>query len=131
MENTFKEFLINDRALATVFNSKVVIPGNELIAEHNLHGNRLASLEGVKTATITASWTGSVPPYTQTVLVTGVTANDEPVISPVYSATLATARLQKESWNMISDIKTGTGIITITCFDDKPVTAIPIQLKGV
>ncbi len=92
---------------------------------------RLDKQEQVLFATIpTTGWT-SVEPYTQTILVTGVTADDEPVISPVYSATYATKLLEKEAWNTISEIKTGVGSIIVSCFEEKPSTAIQIQLKGV
>lgn len=91
---------------------------------------RLDRIEGLKTATITTTWAGSVAPYTQTITIAGVLASEEPVISPVYSTTLATALLQKEAWNQIGKINTGAGVITVTCFEDKPVTAIPIQIKG-
>ena len=86
---------------------------------------------GVKNATITTTWTGSSAPYTQTVTVSGMLSTQTPVISPVYSATLATALLQKEAWNMVGKIITNNGSITVTCFEDKPITAIPIQIKGV
>lgn len=84
----------------------------------------------IKTATITTTWTGSSAPYTQVIAVTDVTANDNPVISPVFSTTLATAILQKEAWNMVGKIVTGAGNINVTCFEEKPTTAIPIQIKG-
>ena len=89
------------------------------------------SILAVKLATITATWTGSVAPFTQTITVSGVTVNDEPIISPVYSTTNATAILQKSAWNSIGKIITNAGSITCTCFEAKPVTAIPIQMKGV
>lgn len=92
---------------------------------------RMDKQERLLTGTISTTWTGSAAPYTQTINIVGVTANDKPVITPVYSATLATAVLEKESWNMVSKIETGAGTITATCFSDKPTTAINIQLKGV
>lgn len=82
-------------------------------------------------ATITTTWTGSSAPFTQNVTVSGITANDVPFISPVYSTDNATAILQKEAWNMISKAITSTNVITFTCFEEKPVTAIPIQIRVV
>ena len=84
----------------------------------------------LKTATITTTWTGSSAPYTQSITITGVTANDEPWIQPVYSTTNATAIAQQTAWNLIGKIVTGANKITVTCFGAKPTTAIPIQLKG-
>ncbi len=80
-------------------------------------------------ATITTTWTGSAAPYTQDVTITGLTAYDMPDIVPVYSATLATAILEKEAWNMISKAETGANKITFTCFEDKPTTAINIKVR--
>ena len=83
------------------------------------------------TATITATWTGSSAPYTQTVAVTGLASTDIIMVSPVYDANNTTAIAQKEAWNFISKIVPGTNSIDITCFEDKPVTAIPIQIRVV
>lgn len=85
----------------------------------------------VKTATITTTWTGASAPYTQVITVAGMTANDRPMISPVYDAALATAIAQKEAWNMVSKITTQAGSMVVTCFEEKPTVAIPIQIKGV
>lgn len=85
--------------------------------------------EDVYSATITTSWTGASAPYTQNVTITGITANDMPSIVPVYSTDNATAITQKEAWNMISKAITGTNVITFTCFEEKPVTAIPIKIR--
>ena len=81
------------------------------------------------TATISTNWTGSSAPYKQTVSISGILATDRPHIAPVYSSTVATALEQKEAWAMVSDADTSAGSITFTCFEDKPDTAIPIQIE--
>lgn len=93
---------------------------------------RLDNKEILNTTTLTtAGWSTSVP-YTQTVTVTGITANRLPdKIIPQYSATTATAILQKEAFSMISYYDTGAGTITFTCLEDKPVTDIPLQIVGI
>lgn len=91
----------------------------------------IAKINSVKTATISTTWTGSVPPYTQTISISGILSTDTPIIGVVYSSTLATAIAQKEAWGLIGDIETNNGSITVKCFGDKPTVAIPIQLKGV
>lgn len=78
---------------------------------------------------ISTTWTGSSAPYTQDVTVTGITADDEPHIMPNYSTTNATAIAQKEAWAMVCDGTAGANKITFTCFEDKPTTAIPIQIE--
>lgn len=95
----------------------------------------LANLGGASTktytATISTSWTGSSAPYTQTVTVTGMTSSDTPIVDVVLSSTTSTAKNQLEAWGCVSKIETATDSITVTCLEDKPTTAIPIQLKVV
>lgn len=83
------------------------------------------------TATIGTNWSESSPPYTQNVSVTGISSEDVPIVDVVLSATPETAQNQLEFWTCISKIESGTDKITVTCFEDKPSTAIPIQLKVV
>ena len=81
------------------------------------------------TATITTNDWSSAAPYTQTIGISGILATDMPHISPVYSDTLATALAQKEAWSLVCKAVTANGSITFTCFEEKPVTAIPIQVE--
>lgn len=85
----------------------------------------------IYTATITTTWTGASAPYTQAVTVTGILATDVPEIIPVYSATNATAVLEKTAWASISKADTSANTITFTCFEDKPTQAINIKIKVV
>lgn len=80
------------------------------------------------TATITATWSGSGP-YTQSVAVSGILVSDMPHITPVYSSDNATALAQKEAWACVSNAVTAANSITFTCFEDKPTTAISIQIE--
>ena len=95
----------------------------------------LSNLGGASTetysATLTTTWAGSSAPYTQTVTVTGITNTDTPIVDVVLSSTTSTALNQLEAWGCVSKIETGTDNITVTCLEDKPTTAIPIQLKVV
>ena len=75
-----------------------------------------------KTATITIT-------YTQSVNVSGILSTDTPHIMPVYSTDNATAISQKEAWSCVSKAVAGKNTITFTCFEDKPTTAIPIQIE--
>lgn len=81
------------------------------------------------TATLSTTWSGSAAPYTQTVTVSGILASDTPHVAPVYSATLATALAQKEAWAKVSNAESAAGGIKFTCFEEKPTTAIPIQIE--
>ena len=80
------------------------------------------------TGTLDTTWTGSGP-YTQTVAVSGILATDMPHITPVYDAANATAIAQKEAWNCVSKAEAAAGGIKFTCFEDKPETAVPIQIE--
>lgn len=80
------------------------------------------------TATLGTAWTGSGP-YTQTVAVSGILAADMPHIMPVYSTDNATAIAQKEAWNCVSKAEAAAGGIKFTCFEDKPLAGIPIQIE--
>ena len=82
-----------------------------------------------KTATITTTWSGSAAPYTQVISVAGISESDTPHITPVYSTTNATAIAQKEAWACVSKAVTAADKLTFTCFEDKPTTAIPIQIE--
>lgn len=82
------------------------------------------------TATLSTTWSGSGP-YTQTVAVSGILAADTPMVDMVASTANATAILQAEAWACVGKITTAANAITATCFEEKPTTAIPIQLKVV
>lgn len=82
------------------------------------------------TATLSATWTGDSAPYTQTVTVTGIKADDCPHIIPIYSSTVATAITEKEAWGMVSKAEvTAANAITFTCFEDKPTVPINLQIE--
>lgn len=81
------------------------------------------------TATLTTTWSGTSAPYTQSISISGILATDNPHIMPVYSATNATAILEKEAWNCISKAVTSAGKITFTCFEEKPTQAISINIE--
>lgn len=81
------------------------------------------------TATLSTVWNGSSAPYTQTISAAGILASDNPKIGPVYSANHATALEQKEAWSCVGAAETGNGTITFRCFEDKPLSNIPIVIE--
>ena len=95
--------------------------------------NGSSGLSWNTTATITTTWTDSkgTAPYTQTVNISGMRTDMTPIIDVVPSTTAATARLQLAAWAMVGKIVCNAGSITVTCFDAKPTTAIPVQIKVV
>lgn len=52
MDNQFIEFTTSDLALDEIFNTKVVIPGNELIGEHNTHVGNTSNPHSVTKANV-------------------------------------------------------------------------------
>ena len=89
-----------------------------------------AASQAQYTATVSTSWSGSGP-YTQNVMVSGLLATDTPIVDVVLSAAAETAQAQLEAWGLVGRITAQDNQITVTCYEDKPVTAIPIQLKVV
>lgn len=84
------------------------------------------------TATIPTSGWSSSAPYTIDITVTGMINTDSNFpVSPIYSDTADTRKAQAEAWGKISMIKSGTDKITVTCDEELPTTAIPIQIMVV
>lgn len=83
------------------------------------------------TTSVGTSWTGDVSPYTQTVAVAGITANDNPIVDIYSNSTSAKFKLELKAYSLVSKIVTGENSITLTCLDKKPVTAFGLQLKVV
>jgi hypothetical protein len=74
-------------------------------------------------------WSTGSAPYTNTVVIPGIKADDTPHATPIYSSDKSIAIAQEEAWNMISY---GTAVvdgITFTCLDSCPNLDIPIQIE--
>jgi len=112
-----------DSVSASVVNAKIVDPANTHINDAEIH-----TTVDTYTVSVTATWVGASAPYTQDVTVTGILADDDPIINPVYSATNATAILEKAAWGNVGKVETTLNTITLTCFEEKPVTAFNLQL---
>lgn len=83
----------------------------------------------------TTGWTtttlGSSTIYTKTITVTGITANDTPIVDVVLSDTVDTAKKQLEAYGCISRITTAANSITISCYESAPTAAFTIQLLNI
>lgn len=77
-----------------------------------------------------SGWTGTGP-YVQTVAVEGILETDNPVADVVLSENAADAIAETEAWAAVGRIVTMAGQIAVTCYEDKPVRDITIQLKVV
>ena len=69
--------------------------------------------------------------YVQSVEVAGILATDNPIVDVVLDALKDTALSQLEAWSCVSKIETSDGSITVTCLEEAPTVALPIQLKVV
>ena len=79
-------------------------------------------------AALATAWEGAGP-FTQTVAVKGILASDMPHVTPVYDADNTMAQAQREAWGCVSRGVAAAGGIQFTCFEEKPETAIPIQIE--
>lgn len=83
----------------------------------------------VYTGTLTsAGWNGSTAPFRQVVNITGILAEDIPILDVVPSDTYADAVNQIEAWGAVYKATTGDGIITFYA-SEKPAVALPFQAR--
>ncbi len=75
-----------------------------------------------------AGWTGTAPPYAQTVSVTGMTAAKKGVSVGV-PATLTDAEFNAALYAVLRASAQGTGSITIKAHGEKPTVNIPILVR--
>ena len=117
-----------------IFNGSMILNVAQGGTGANNASEALANLGGASTETYTATigteWSENAP-YTQTVDVTGITSTDNPTVDLALDSDTDIALSQLEAWGCVSKIETATDSITVTCLEDKPTTAIPIQLKVV
>ncbi|MEW4414413.1 hypothetical protein [Clostridium sp. AN503] len=95
--------------------------------------DRVDVVKGIKAIALPASgWSGTAP-YTQTVSVAGVTAEDAPVIGILIAegTTAANVKLQNKAWACVDRAVTGAGTITFYCYNKKPGNDFTVNVKGV
>jgi hypothetical protein len=83
----------------------------------------------VENVVLTTEWVGETAPYTQEISVSNIKSTDHPHISPIYSETLDTAKLQMDAWGLVSKAEAMSGKIKFTCFYDKPTVEITMQIE--
>lgn len=99
----------------------------------NATNKAINQINHVTEAKLTAAGWSSSAPYTQTVEVPGVTADDRPIVS-LYLAdgiTAAEAKLQSKAYGCVDRAITGSGNVTVYCYNKKPAADFQIQIKGV
>ena len=100
------------------------------IKKANERSDRLAAVQAIPLPA--ASWSAAAP-YTQTVAVAGVTAEDSPVIGILIAdgATAADVKAQNKAWSCVDRAVTGDGTITFYCYNKKPEVDFSVLAKGV
>lgn len=83
------------------------------------------------TVNIGTTWTGTAAPYTQTVTVNGITADDNPIVDIYSNSTAAKFKSELKAYSLVGKITTAANSITLICYDKKPATAFGLQLKVV
>ena len=84
----------------------------------------------VYTTTIPSmSWISETAGSSNYADVVGITANDTPIISPIYTGVLSTDKAILESWNKISRIVAEDNMLVFYCFEEIPDVEIPIQVE--
>ena len=76
-----------------------------------------------------AAWNGTAAPYTQTIAVEGIKADDKTDADVLLTDGNETAEL--EAWGYIGRIDTAADSITVTCFEDVPAVDLNLQIKVV
>ncbi len=118
----------------TVDNSETTALTPKALNTHVADGATIGKLGHVYHATLTTTldttWTGTEAPYSKTQTVTGIVANDNPIIDVVMSGNFETDKKQANEWSKIYRITTADNSITLYA-TDKPTVSLPIQLKVV
>lgn len=112
-----------------------VFNGNADIMDQELKkvNDRMEIQASARAVALPASgWSGTAP-YTQSVSVAGVTAEDAPVIGILISegTTAANVKLQNKAWGCVDRAVTGDGTITFYCYNKKPAADFSVLIKGV
>ena len=73
-----------------------------------------------------SNWSDSAP-YTQSVTVNGIVADDNPIVDINMSDTLDSSATL-ESWNLVDRISTTNGNIIAYCYNEKPTIDLSVNL---
>jgi len=76
-----------------------------------------------------ANWTGDAAPYTQTVAVAGILAEDEPHWDVELTRDAAGKLALLEGYGCVSELETETDSVTFTCLEEKPAVDLTIRME--
>lgn len=83
--------------------------------------------------TLTASgWTGDSEPYSQSVAVSGMTADWVPGVPLIVATDIAETNLNmRDALNCVTQITSASGMLTFVCYEEKPEHDMTIRIPGV
>lgn len=82
-----------------------------------------------KEIVLDTTWTGESAPYTKTLEVEGVTAENLIRIYPIWSDVLETRAQERNEYSKISKVDSGEGSVIIICDENKPSIDLKIRLE--
>ncbi|WP_138308039.1 MULTISPECIES: hypothetical protein [unclassified Clostridium] len=99
----------------------------------NLTNKAVNALNHVVSVSLPVSGWSVAAPYTQTVSVEGLTAEDSPILVKVIAdgATPEQVKAYNKAFGMIDDGDTADGQATFKCYNKKPTIDMTVGLKGV
>ena len=99
----------------------------------NLTNKAVNALNNVVSVSLPVSGWSVAAPYTQTVSVEGLTAEDSPILVKVIAdgATPEQVKAYNKAFGMIDDGDTADGQATFKCYNKKPTIDMTVGLKGV
>ena len=99
----------------------------------NLTNKAVNALNNVVSVTLPVSGWSAAAPYTQTVSVEGLIAEDSPILVKVIAdgATPEQVKAYNKAFGMIDDGDTADGQATFKCYNKKPTIDMTVGLKGV
>lgn len=84
------------------------------------------------TVSLPASDWSSSTPFTQTVVVNGISANDNPIVDiNMASSSSDDSAVLFEAWALVGRVSTSDGSITAYCYEEKPTVDISINIMAV
>ena len=80
---------------------------------------------------VTDNWIGDTAPYTQMINITGITADNSPIIDLIVSDDIALGKEEITQWSYITKATTGENSIAFSCYEKKPSIALNFKVKVV
>lgn len=77
------------------------------------------------------NWNGDTAPYTQTINMSGITADNSPIIDLIVSDDITLGKEEITQWSYITKATTGENIITFSCYEKKPSITMNFKVKVV